>query len=114
MSSARSTIEYSNSFAVKNSGENGQILCPCMKCCNGFWLGTEEVHEQLVWSGFLSGYTSWVFHGECLGDAEPTFQPSTSPETHSEETDDRYQLLVDVLGCMIASAWIQIQSHCQM
>jgi hypothetical protein len=79
MSAARSTPLYLEGvrkfiqFAVRNSVRNGQILCPCSKCSNRFWLGREEVHEHLIWTGFMSGYTTWVFHGECIDAAEPTF-----------------------------------------
>jgi hypothetical protein len=87
-------------FAVRNSVRNGQILYPCSKCSNRFWLGREEVHEHLIWTGFMSGYTTWIFHGECIDSTKPTFQPSTSQEEHDDETeiDEIEQLLVDGFG----------------
>ena len=105
MSSARSSTQYSDGvrkfiqFGLRNSGRNGKILCPCSSCGNRYWLAEEDVHEHLICVGFMSGYTYWVYHGECLGAAESTFQPSTSQNVDSDgDGDEIEQLLVDGFG----------------
>lgn len=42
----------------------GEIIYPCVKCCNRVWLNVDLVHRHILSQGFLPGYTTWIFHGE--------------------------------------------------
>lgn len=71
-------IEKFLDFAFKNSTmevEGGneseddepnepEILCPCDKCSNRFWLTREVVYNHLIVNQFNKRYKDWNFHGE--------------------------------------------------
>jgi hypothetical protein len=49
----------------KNMSDVHYICCPCVDCCNEKKTrDMEEIHEHLLVTGFMSGYTYWMEHGE--------------------------------------------------
>jgi hypothetical protein len=39
-------------------------LCPCKICLNSKWRVATEVRDDLICTGFMEGYHTWLFHGE--------------------------------------------------
>ncbi|KAH0644819.1 hypothetical protein KY290_033757 [Solanum tuberosum] len=42
------------------------IFCPCRKCRNMKFVRKDLIVEHIVVDGFLTSYTSWIYHGEEL------------------------------------------------
>ena len=95
----RSSPEYGEGvkkfieLAVVNSGHDKTILCPCQKCGNRYWLGKTIVHEHLICEGFMSGYNTWIFHGEIPG-IDQTSSDSGDP-LEMEAVDEDYDQYAD-------------------
>uniref|UniRef100_A0ACD5X288 Uncharacterized protein n=1 Tax=Avena sativa TaxID=4498 RepID=A0ACD5X288_AVESA len=94
-------------FAAAKSGRNNIILCSCQKCGNRFWLVEKVVHDHLICEGFMSGYDTWIFHGEIRELGEDTTDSDEDPmdiaETDSDsdhyvDTDEMSQMLIDGFG----------------
>ncbi|KAH0639292.1 hypothetical protein KY290_036564 [Solanum tuberosum] len=53
-------------FASLDRPDASAILCPCRKCRNMKFVRKDLIVEQIVVDGFLTSYTSWIYHGEEL------------------------------------------------
>ena len=51
-------------FSFINSTNGNKILCPCKICVNSKWRVATEVRDDLMCTGFMEGYHTWLFHGE--------------------------------------------------
>jgi hypothetical protein len=50
---------------IQNMCDVHYICCPCVDCCNEKKTqDVEEIREQLLVRGFMSGYTCWTEHGK--------------------------------------------------
>jgi hypothetical protein len=50
---------------AKNTYDVHYICCPCVDCCNEKKTqDVEEIRENLLVRGFMSGYTYWTKHDE--------------------------------------------------
>ena len=93
MSAPRSTILYSEGvrlfleFASERAGMNHRFLCPCTTCANRYWLSERCIREHLICKGFMSGYTTWVFHGEYYADNETEDVPDEDYADSGEMND---------------------------
>ena len=93
MSAPRSTVLYSEGvrlfleFASERAGMNHRFLCPCTTCANRYWLSESSVREHLICKGFMSGYTTWVFHGEDYADNETEDVPDEDYADSGEMND---------------------------
>ena len=111
----RSSPEYGEGvkkfieLAIANCGQDKTILCPCQKCGNMYWLGKKAVHEHLICEGFMTGYNTWIFHGEIPGIDQPSINSDDDPmEMEEADTDAEYdhyantgemsQMLMDGFG----------------
>jgi len=93
MQSPRHSVEFGAGvtmfiqFAADQSAIDGMIICPCKSCANRFWSDLNTVHEHLICEGFMSGYSTWIHHGESVGLSEPPIQPNENtgqPSDHEE------------------------------
>ncbi|KAM7274651.1 hypothetical protein ACFE04_016517 [Oxalis oulophora] len=84
-------IDFAHINAVRS-----QIKCPCLKCCNLKRLSIDIVHQHILSYGFLSGYTTWTFHGEQHHTSIHPTIPSAKKSPLDE--DDINGLLRDALG----------------
>nr|KYP62103.1 hypothetical protein KK1_016627 [Cajanus cajan] len=71
MNSKRITNEYQNGveqfleFAQRNQSDlNRKFYCPCVNCLNGRRRTIDEIWDHLICDGFLTSYTTWIWHGE--------------------------------------------------
>ncbi|XP_049396661.1 uncharacterized protein LOC125860692 [Solanum stenotomum] len=72
-------------YAFRKTGEEYEIRCPCVKCCNTT-LGTHEIVEtHLIVYGIIQNYTYWYHHGERLG--EPLSESEHEDEGEDENGD---------------------------
>ncbi|XP_059311029.1 uncharacterized protein LOC132062483 isoform X2 [Lycium ferocissimum] len=62
-------------FASLDRPNSSEILCPCRKCRNRKFVPKDLIVEHIVVDGFLTSYTSWIFHGEKSSQV-------TGPDTH--------------------------------
>ncbi|XP_060179381.1 uncharacterized protein LOC132609421 isoform X2 [Lycium barbarum] len=62
-------------FASLDRPNSSEILCPCRKCRNRKFVPKDLIVEHIVVDGFLTNYTSWIFHGEKSSQV-------TGPDTH--------------------------------
>ncbi|WMV58364.1 hypothetical protein MTR67_051749 [Solanum verrucosum] len=53
-------------FASLDRPDASAILCPCRKCRNMKFVRKDLIVEHIVVDGFLTSYTSWIYHGEEL------------------------------------------------
>ncbi|KAH0661004.1 hypothetical protein KY289_029752 [Solanum tuberosum] len=53
-------------FASLDRPDAFAILCPCRKCRNMKFVRKDLIVEHIVVDGFLTSYTSWIYHGEEL------------------------------------------------
>ena len=53
-----------NEFVAKNTKDPNRIICPCLNCCFGKRVRTDELEGHLVWHGIDQSYTCWIRHGE--------------------------------------------------
>ncbi|KAH0650424.1 hypothetical protein KY284_030336, partial [Solanum tuberosum] len=53
-------------FASLDRPYASAILCPCRKCHNMKFVRKDLIVEHIVVDGFLTSYTSWIYHGEKL------------------------------------------------
>ncbi|XP_049406168.1 uncharacterized protein LOC125869771 [Solanum stenotomum] len=53
-------------FASLDRPDASAILCPCRKCRNMKFVQKDLIVEHIVVDGFLTSYTSWIYHGEEL------------------------------------------------
>ncbi|XP_037450565.1 uncharacterized protein LOC119320692 [Triticum dicoccoides] len=103
MRAARSSAEYSEGtinfiqFAFRESAKNSRILCPCKICVNSRWLGEHEVYDHLICDGFMSGYTTWIHHGESMRPSEATTGPSSQFEEYGD-SDEMDEMLLEGFG----------------
>jgi hypothetical protein len=81
-------VEEFIKFAVANSARNNRILCPCKLCGNRYWLVQNQVHEHLICEGFMSGYNSWIFHGESPGITPHNSDSHEDPDSEFVEHAD--------------------------
>jgi hypothetical protein len=90
MSAPRSTVEYDEGvsnfieFAIEKAGMVHRLLCPCNQCVNRYWLVHSQVREHLVCHGFMTGYSTWLFHGEDFEHNEPEEESETEYADHDE------------------------------
>nr|KYP35945.1 hypothetical protein KK1_042971 [Cajanus cajan] len=71
MNARRITDEYQNGveqfleFAQRNRAYlNGNFYCPCINYLNGRRHVIDEIRDHLICDGFLTSYTTWIWHGE--------------------------------------------------
>ncbi|XP_010681270.2 uncharacterized protein LOC104896251 [Beta vulgaris subsp. vulgaris] len=51
-----------DSFA--NVAIEGQILCPCKRCCRRFCYSRDEIYDHVIVNGFVKGFKDWVINKE--------------------------------------------------
>nr|XP_043619752.1 uncharacterized protein LOC122591556 [Erigeron canadensis] len=62
MSLSRATTQYEKGldefldYIFSIDSKNGQILCPCIDCCNQVWVDREQAKMHLICVGFIKGY----------------------------------------------------------
>ncbi|KAK5802982.1 hypothetical protein PVK06_030619 [Gossypium arboreum] len=81
------------------------ILCPCKKCGNINWHFREVVYEHLIVDGFIRGYKTWIFHGECTSSGTSSTINPTYPDT-----DYHQYVRQDDMEAMLRDAFI-MHSH---
>ncbi|KAK1301584.1 hypothetical protein QJS10_CPB12g00861 [Acorus calamus] len=101
-----SFLEVARNCPAERKNEAGHIRCPCQRCANRFYFSLETVEVHLYKSGIMSGYTTWISHGEVVppiqfprNTREHQFprnihehnlpQPSGVDEEEDEEYEDR-------------------------
>nr|XP_009797506.1 PREDICTED: uncharacterized protein LOC104243923 [Nicotiana sylvestris] len=81
-------------YAFQKTGEEYEIRCPCVKCCNTT-LGTRktvETHLQVY--GIIQNYTFWYHHGENLGEPLSESEDKDGDELEECESKDEVQELL--------------------
>ncbi|KAK1320448.1 hypothetical protein QJS10_CPA03g00083 [Acorus calamus] len=61
-----SFLEVARNCPAERKNEAGHIRCPCQRCANRFYFSLETVEVHLYKSGIMSGYTTWISHGEVV------------------------------------------------
>ncbi|XP_060170527.1 uncharacterized protein LOC132601465 [Lycium barbarum] len=81
-------------YAFGKTGEDYEIRCPCVKCCNTT-LGTREtVETHLKVYGIIQNYTFWYHHGETLGEPLSESEDEDGDEAEECESEDEVQELL--------------------
>ena len=103
LNAARSSKQYADGvvdfcqLAASHSDNNkSSILCPCRNCTNRYWFDINLVQEHLICYGFMSGYTTWIFHGETMHSSTPTNQ-RTDESSLRDGHDEIEEMIMD--GC---------------
>ncbi|XP_019248394.1 PREDICTED: uncharacterized protein LOC109227650 [Nicotiana attenuata] len=81
-------------YAFQKTGEEYEIRCPCVKCCNTT-LGTHktvETHLQVY--RIIQNYTFWYHHGENLGEPLSESEDEDGDELEECESEDEVQELL--------------------
>ncbi|KAK1311823.1 hypothetical protein QJS10_CPA07g00883 [Acorus calamus] len=73
-----SFLEVARNCPAERKNEAGHIRCPCQRCANRFYFSLETVEMHLYKSGIMSGYTTWISHGEVV----PPFQFPKNTREH--------------------------------
>ncbi|GLT65095.1 hypothetical protein SLA2020_375470 [Shorea laevis] len=88
-------------WASQNSPYGELINCPCKVCMNCELYNPACVYSHLIKNGFLSGYTSWICHGESSSsvnqDTPAVFQkiPVINEVSNFHDHDDMVGLIHD-------------------
>ncbi|XP_060211321.1 uncharacterized protein LOC132638477 isoform X1 [Lycium barbarum] len=81
-------------YAFWKTGEEYEIRCPCVKCCNTT-LGTREIVEtHLKVYGIIQNYTFLYHHGETLGEPLSKSKDEDGDEEEECESEDEVQELL--------------------
>jgi len=71
-------------YAFRRTGENYEIKCPCVRCCNSSFQSERVIRDHLIAYGIVQGYNFWYHHGERVGEV----QSDTESEGANEEFND--------------------------
>ncbi|KAK1279489.1 hypothetical protein QJS04_geneDACA020585 [Acorus gramineus] len=90
-----SFLKVARNCPAKKKNEAGHIRCPCQRCGNKFYFSLKAVERHLYQSGIMSGYTTWISHGEVV---PPIHFPKNNrkhnlrqPTGVDEEEDEEYE-----------------------
>ena len=83
------------------SAKGNSILCPCKNCLNIYWLEASIVQEHLICEGFVSGYRTWVYHGEASSPLSPVRDADIEQCDEEVEEGDDLEEDCDELAGMI-------------
>ncbi|KAL1225670.1 Cell division cycle protein-like protein [Cardamine amara subsp. amara] len=72
------------------------VKCPCNRCSLAKFKSREDIEGDLMFSGFLSSYTSWVLHGENICVTENTTEIPTNGSVAQAELDSTANLFNDL------------------
>ncbi|XP_060213667.1 uncharacterized protein LOC132640887 isoform X2 [Lycium barbarum] len=87
-------------FASLDRPDSSEILCPCRKCRNMIFVPTDLIVEHIVVDGFLTSYTTWIYHGE---------RSSSSVSVDKLDRDDEMQdMLHEAFGIPPTSGFVDI------
>src|SRR5688572_107520 len=59
---AKTNIFIDHAFARSETGTD--VMCPCNKCQNIYFIDRRTISIDLCKTGYMSGYEMWVRHGE--------------------------------------------------
>ncbi|KAM3344328.1 hypothetical protein P3S68_026420 [Capsicum galapagoense] len=89
-------------FASLDRPNASSILCPCRKCSNMKFIKKDLIVEHIVVDGFLTSYTSWIYHGE---------QSSSSVSMTQLDKDDEMQdMLHEAFGIPPTSSFADMDN----
>ncbi|XP_019225059.1 PREDICTED: uncharacterized protein LOC109206668 [Nicotiana attenuata] len=81
-------------YAFQKTGEEYEIRCPYVKCCNTT-LGTRKIVEtHLKVYGIIQNYTFWYHHGEKFGEPLSESEDEDGDELEECESEDEVQELL--------------------
>ncbi|XP_020203464.1 uncharacterized protein LOC109789016 [Cajanus cajan] len=97
-------VEQFLELAQRNQADlNGKFYCPCVNCLNGRRHVIDEIRDHLICDGFLTSYTTWIWHGE---DKETQIVAQT--EQDDVEMEDQIEDMIRDVG---QEFFQQAQSH---
>lgn len=93
----RQSTKYMNGMqqfldlAFAKASRGGEILCPCMRCNNGYYKSRDDVEYDLVKWGIVPSYINWGYHGEELGG----MAENDSQSSNDSENGDQIQTMLE-------------------
>ncbi|KAK1407509.1 hypothetical protein QVD17_39125 [Tagetes erecta] len=106
ISKERGSREFKNGLLkfieiAKNHVDSlGRTLCPCVRCCNGFWQYLDIVYAHVHDNGFQRGYTTWNYHGEKYANASE-IAALFAPRARTQATRTQHEMF-DVIDDVMA------------
>ncbi|KAM3199755.1 hypothetical protein P3L10_032115 [Capsicum annuum] len=89
-------------FASLDKPNASLILCLCRKCRNMKFVKKDLIVEHIVVDGFLTSYTSWIYHGQ---------QPSSSVSvTQLDKGDEMQDMLHETFGIPPTSSFADMDN----
>ena len=76
------------------NGEEQKVPCTCKRCNNSHYKTTEEINEDLFINGIVTGYTCWIYHGEC----EPPLKRARKDSSDDNDADKLFEMIHEVCG----------------
>ncbi|WMV09010.1 hypothetical protein MTR67_002395 [Solanum verrucosum] len=86
-------------YAFQRTGEEQEILCPCVKCFNTILGNHKLVETHFLVYGIIRNYTFWYHHGERLGELLTEYESEDEDGDGVEECeseDEVEELLRDL------------------
>ena len=102
-------VEQFVDFAYLNKAQDATIYCPCMKCCNRYYVKRNVAREHIIVDSFLPNYRSRVNHGERYVPLNE--DQHVNARKYADVRDDMIGMIHEAIGIPNTSSESPINEH---